>query len=64
MTISDGTTDRGSNMNDMICYCYKYTEEDIKADYLKAGRSRIFEKIKSEKRAGNCTCATLHPAGK
>ena len=49
---------------DFICYCFEYTEEDIKQDYLKNGCSTIMEKIQVEKKFGNCRCAVKNPKGR
>lgn len=38
--------------NDLVCYCFEYTREDIERDYLDNGRSLIIEKIAFEKRPG------------
>ncbi len=51
-------------MNELVCYCYEHTKEDIEQDFLKNGKSLILEKIKAEKKAGNCQCETKHPLGK
>lgn len=51
-------------MNDLICYCYGYSEEDIKQDYMKNDKSMIVEKIQKEKKFGNCQCAIKNPTGK
>ncbi len=34
--------------NDLICFCYNYTAEDIRQDYQKNGRSVILEKIQEK----------------
>lgn len=49
---------------DLICYCFNYTESDIVADILENRISTIEERIKAEKRAGACECATKNPSGK
>ena len=49
---------------DLICYCFSYTESDIEADILTNNKSSIEEKIKGEKKAGACECATKNPTGK
>jgi len=36
-------------MDDLVCYCYEYSKEDIKQDYKNSGRSLIIEKIMEEK---------------
>ncbi len=38
--------------NDLICFCFNYTAEDIRQDYQKNGRSVILEKIQEEKNSG------------
>ena len=51
-------------MNDLVCYCFEYSEEDIRKDYEENGKSSILERIKAEKKFGNCQCATKNPTGK
>ncbi len=51
-------------MSDLICYCFEYTAEDIRQDFLKHGRSTIMEKIAMEKKMGTCACATKNPSGR
>jgi len=51
------------NDEDLVCYCFEYTKKDIELDFIKNGRSLIYEKIVSEKRAGGCHCATKNPSG-
>jgi len=50
--------------DDLVCYCFEYTKKDIKDDFRKNGRSLIYEKIISEKKAGGCGCALKNPKGK
>lgn len=51
-------------MTNLICYCFEYTEADIKEDILKNnGKSTLMERIKAEKKAGNCQCKTKNPKG-
>jgi len=50
--------------DDLVCYCFEYTKKDIEKDYLKNGRSKIFEKITFEKKAGGCNCALKNPKGR
>ena len=49
-------------MSDLICYCFEYTSDDIRQDFIKHGRSIIMEKIKAAK--GSCQCTTKNPKGK
>lgn len=51
-------------MQDLICYCFKYSGEDIKQDFIVNRRSLIMEKIMAEKKMGTCECATKNPGGK
>ncbi|MBW1925340.1 MAG: (2Fe-2S)-binding protein [Deltaproteobacteria bacterium] len=51
-------------MNDLICYCFGYTEKDIEADARANGRSLIMERIQGKKRAGTCDCAAQNPKGR
>lgn len=52
-------------MNDLVCYCFEYSADDIRED-VKAnnGRSTILEQIAAEKKAGGSQCATRHPEGR
>jgi hypothetical protein len=50
-------------MSDLICYCFEYTGEDIKQDFIVNGHSLIMEKIMSEKKIGACQCAIKNPKG-
>jgi hypothetical protein len=46
----------------VICYCYRYTEDDIKNDLLKNnGNSTILENIIYNRKYGLCKCDDNHP---
>jgi len=51
-------------MDELICYCFKYTTADIGTDYKKNGKSLILEKIRNEKKQGSCDCISKNPKGK
>ncbi|MCF6188010.1 MAG: hypothetical protein L3J49_11140 [Desulfobulbaceae bacterium] len=51
-------------MNEMICYCHKFTATDLEQDVQEHGRSTIMERIVAESKAGNCNCATNNPKGR
>ena len=51
-------------IKDLICYCYEYTAQDIRQDYLENSRSTIMQKIQAEKQLGNCQCAVKNPKGR
>ena len=50
--------------DDLICYCFGYTVNDIEQDFIKNGRSLIIERIATEKKAGSCDCANKNPKGR
>ena len=49
--------------DELVCYCFEYTRNDIEKDYLQNGRSTILGKIISEKKAGRCNCTEKNPKG-
>ena len=51
-------------MSRLICYCFGYTEDDLRRDVLEHGRSLIMERIVSAKKDGQCQCAEKTPAGR
>jgi hypothetical protein len=51
-------------VNDLICYCFGYSVDDIQKDYLDNAKSTIMEKIQTEKKFGNCQCTIKNPKGK
>ena len=57
-------TERTESVKNLICYCFGYSEEDIKRDYMENGKSLILSKIQMEKKFGNCQCASKNPSGK
>ncbi len=55
----------GCKDNELVCYCFGYTKEDIEKDYADSnGQSTILERIRFEKRAGQCDCAQKNPKGR
>jgi hypothetical protein len=51
-------------MERFVCYCFEYTEADIKKDVLEnRGSSAIIDRIMAETRAGNCQCQSKNPKG-
>jgi hypothetical protein len=50
--------------NDLVCFCFEFTRNDIEQDCIKNGRSTIMAKIASEKKAGECDCAAKNPKGR
>jgi hypothetical protein len=52
-------------MNDtLICYCFNYTAEEIKNDFIKNGESTIMARIINEKKNGQCHCESKNPKGR
>ena len=49
---------------DLVCYCFGYTAEEIKKDFRENGRSTIMERIAAEKKDGKCNCETTNPKGR
>jgi hypothetical protein len=50
-------------MDEMVCYCFAYTQRDIEEDLRLNGRSLILARILEAKRLGACQCATKNPKG-
>lgn len=51
-------------MENLVCYCFKYTVSDIEKDVVENRRSTIMERIILEKRSGRCDCARVNPKGR
>ncbi|CAB1062359.1 hypothetical protein D1BOALGB6SA_7136 [Olavius sp. associated proteobacterium Delta 1] len=51
-------------MDDLVCYCFGYSVDDILQDYRENGKSIIMEKIQMEKKRGSCRCSIKNPKGK
>lgn len=51
-------------MEELVCYCFQYTSEDIAKDIKLNGKSTIMERIASEKKAGTCECKEKNPKGR
>jgi hypothetical protein len=50
---------------DLICYCFQYSEEDIVRDVFENnGKSSIMERILTAKKSGTCNCKYNHPEGR
>jgi hypothetical protein len=62
---TDDSLETGDHqINDLVCYCFGYTKDDIEQDYITQGRSLILERIAAEKKAGACDCANQNPKGR
>ena len=56
--------DTDYKLDDLVCYCFGYTVNDIEQDFVKNERSLIIEKIAAEKKAGGCDCVNKNPKGR
>jgi hypothetical protein len=61
MSFPDGK--KGFQSDDLVCFCFGYTRNDIEQDYITNGQSVIMDKIASEKKSGGCDCANKNPKG-
>jgi NAD(P)H-nitrite reductase large subunit len=50
--------------NDLVCYCFEYTKNDIEDDFRKYGCSTILEAIKNEKKNAGCSCQIKNLKGR
>lgn len=50
--------------NDLVCYCFLYSRQDIEDELRTSGDTTIFDRITAEVKAGNCACEVRNPAGK
>ncbi|MGI9068885.1 MAG: hypothetical protein ACR2HX_21090 [Pyrinomonadaceae bacterium] len=46
-----------------LCYCFGFTEKDIRDEIAETGTTTIPNKIVSLIRDGLCSCAALNPSG-
>ena len=47
-----------------VCYCFGFTQEDVRSEVAKTRKSTILERIKGEVQAGRCACEVKNPSGK
>lgn len=50
--------------DDLVCFCFEHTRNDIEQDYRKNGKSVIMAQIASEKKFGGCECSNKNPKGR
>lgn len=46
-----------------ICYCFRHTVKDIRAEIERTGQSTVVERITAGIRAGQCACDIRNPQG-
>ncbi len=54
----------GPSRNDLVCYCFLYSRQDIEDELRASGDTTIFDRITAEVKAGNCACEVRNPSGK
>jgi hypothetical protein len=54
----------GLELQELICYCFAFSRQDIINDFADNGRSTIMEKIAREKQLGRCDCKEKNPKGR
>ncbi len=54
----------GPSQNDLVCYCFLYSRQDIEDELKASGETTIFERISAEVKAENCACEVRNPSGK
>jgi len=66
MNILEPIKEKGSLFkdNELVCFCFEFTKNDIELDYLNNGRSTILEKIMKAKKTGRCDCTKKNPKGR
>jgi len=52
------------SQNDLVCYCFLYSRQDIEDELSTSGETTIFDRITAEVKAGNCACEVRNPSGK
>lgn len=52
------------SVKELVCYCFEYSEEDIRRDVFTNGRSLIMEEIIAAKQFGSCQCEVKNPKGR
>ena len=50
--------------DDLVCFCFEHTRNDIERDYLDNGKSTIMAAIAAGKKGGRCDCAVKNPKGR
>ena len=47
----------------LVCYCFGWTPERIRAEIKATGKSTVSDQIKTQVKAGNCSCEVTNPQG-
>ncbi len=48
-------------MEELICYCFNFSREDIRREMKETGKTTILDFISSQIKAGHCACAVKNP---
>ena len=49
--------------NDMVCYCFQHTTQNIVVDFQKHGESTIEKDVRQKVKDKLCSCETKNPKG-
>ena len=47
-----------------LCYCFEYSEEDVKISLEKGKQAELLDEIKSKMVKPGCFCESANPSGK
>ena len=51
------------SQNDLVCYCFLHSRQDIEDELKASGDTTIFDRITAEVKAENCACEVRNPSG-
>jgi hypothetical protein len=54
----------GFQSDDLVCFCFGFTRNDIEKDFIENGQSAIMAEIAAAKKSGGCDCAHKNPKGR
>lgn len=46
-----------------LCYCFGHSDESIREEWVRTGKTTVAEAIKAELKAGGCRCEVTNPSG-
>ena len=49
--------------NDLVCYCFLYSRQEIEDELRASGETTIFDRITAGVKADNCACEVRNPSG-
>jgi hypothetical protein len=60
---SETAVPEASKPTDLLCYCFGYSQESLKAEWVATGRLDSVEAIRAAIKEGRCRCAEMNPSG-